>query len=137
MGRHLGQSLSTQDVVRLYADGHSTMAIATALGCSNRTVQVRLQAAGVPMRRRGWPIRQATDHPNWKGDDASYSALHKRVETLRGTPSLCAVCGTTQRRVYHWANLTGHYADPQDYARMCVPCHRRYDAQRVSEGVGL
>lgn len=31
---------------------------------------------------------------------------------------------------FHWANLTGDYADVNDYARMCVPCHRRFDAER-------
>jgi hypothetical protein len=31
---------------------------------------------------------------------------------------------------YEWANLTGSYGDPGDYERMCVTCHRRFDAAR-------
>ncbi len=26
--------------------------------------------------------------------------------------------------------LTGDYANTADYARMCVPCHRKFDAAR-------
>jgi hypothetical protein len=29
-----------------------------------------------------------------------------------------------------WANLTGNYADIDDYERMCVLCHRNFDAAR-------
>ena len=28
---------------------------------------------------------------------------------------------------YDWANLTGHYDDPNDYKRMCRSCHWKYD----------
>jgi len=31
---------------------------------------------------------------------------------------------------YEWCNLTGKYEDIMDYARMCIPCHRKYDKKR-------
>lgn len=54
-----------------------------------------------------------------------------RVDAARGKPSECTQCGTTEARMYHWANLTGNYDDIWDYARMCVPCHRKYDRDRT------
>lgn len=66
-----------------------------------------------------------------------YHTLHRRVRRLRGRPQHCEVCGTTDPAVrYEWANITGNYADPQDYARLCRLCHRFFDGERrrVTEG---
>lgn len=71
----------------------------------------------------------------WKGDEASYSAFHHRVEMRYGRPSRCRQCGTEDSSVtYDWANLTGHYEDPDDYMRMCRSCHRLFDASRRFAG---
>src|SRR6267143_3739147 len=70
-------------------------------------------------------------HPGWKGDEAKYWALHERVRRRRGTPQHCEDCGKSgPGRKYEWANLTGNYADPMDYRRLCTPCHRRFDKSR-------
>jgi hypothetical protein len=54
-----------------------------------------------------------------------------RVGAARGRPSHCSICDTTSSETkYEWANLTGNYQDVNDYARMCVTCHRRFDAAR-------
>jgi transposase len=66
----------------------------------------------------------------WKGDDATYAAFHYRVEACRGKPHYCSACGTMDKNRYEWANLTGKYSDVNDYARMCVSCHRKYDIKR-------
>lgn len=65
----------------------------------------------------------------WRGSEAGYQALHLRVETARGKPQECSQCGSAEGRM-EWANLTGDYTDVNDYARMCVFCHRAYDAAR-------
>jgi len=57
----------------------------------------------------------------------SYGACHYKVRKLRGTPSLCEVCGTTTAKKFEWANLTGNYADINDYKRMCASCHDKFD----------
>jgi hypothetical protein len=73
-------------------------------------------------------------HPFWKGEAATYKAFHLRLYTLRGAERRCNRCGTTDpRRAYDWANLTGHYADLDDYERMCRHCHRRYDRDRRND----
>lgn len=63
-------------------------------------------------------------HPRWKGDSVSYTGAHFRVYRERGQPSECEKCGTSDSsKRYEWANLTGNYADPQDYIRLCTKCH--------------
>ena len=70
-------------------------------------------------------------NPQWKGLNAQYLAFHTRVQRRRGIPKHCTECRLNDpSRKYEWANLTGHYHDPQDYKRLCTPCHRRFDNQR-------
>lgn len=66
----------------------------------------------------------------WKGSEATYAALHYRVEAKRGKPHFCEACGIIGAKRYEWANLTGNYEDVMDYARMCISCHRKYDKIR-------
>lgn len=86
-------------------------------------------------RRHGDPeflaIPAGPTHYRWQGADASYAAKHTRVHKLRGKASAC-VWGCTDAKRYEWANLTGDYDDPYDYASMCISCHRRYDDARRS-----
>ncbi len=108
--------LSTADVVARYGRGESAHAIAQILGCSERTVIMRLDQAGVS--RRKWSARGRT----------SYGSFHRHVRVIRGTPAHCEHCGNTDRSIrYEWANLTGQYADPNDYIRLCKRCHMRFD----------
>lgn len=65
-------------------------------------------------------------HPQWKGNDAGYVALHQRVYARRGKADRC-VWGCVAKR-YDWANLTGDYTDVNDYAMMCRSCHRRFES---------
>jgi len=67
----------------------------------------------------------------WKGESASYKAKHHRVQRLRGRADSC-VWGCKDDFRYEWANLTGNYDDPYDFAAMCVLCHRRYDRARIA-----
>ena len=63
-----------------------------------------------------------------------YIAFHHRVESKKGKPNQCEVCGTIDKnRWYDWANLTGNYNDINDYKRMCVPCHMLYDKKRKED----
>lgn len=52
-------------------------------------------------------------------------ASHYRLYQARGKARRC-VWGCTARR-YEWANLTGDYENPGDYAEMCTSCHHHYD----------
>lgn len=73
--------------------------------------------------------RGANNHM-WRGDSAGYKALHLRVAAQRGKPQKCMECEVSGEGKYEWANLTGRYEDVNDYARMCLPCHRSFDAAR-------
>lgn len=70
------------------------------------------------------------EHHNWKGNKASYDAFHHRVRFMKGEPKKCDVCGSTKKKNYQWANLSGKYHDIFDYKRMCVSCHIKYDFSR-------
>lgn len=74
------------------------------------------------------------NHYAWKGDNASYRSLHRRVEKNRGKANRCEICGLdspSSPKRYQWANLTGKYADINDYKQMCASCHRKYDLGRA------
>lgn len=73
----------------------------------------------------------------WKGEKATYRAIHHWIEKKLGKPDECRECGITgdrgKQRNYHWANLSGKYRrDIKDWARMCVPCHKKFDLRRLS-----
>ena len=69
----------------------------------------------------------------WKGSKASLPAKHAWVVRRLGKPSNCELCGTTEKRMYHWANISGNYLrDVSDYMRLCVPCHKRYDLEKIN-----
>jgi hypothetical protein len=67
---------------------------------------------------------------SWKGLLASVGAIHKWVAVRKGKPAKCEVCGTDKKRTYHWANIDHSYQrNLEDYIRMCVSCHRKYDIE--------
>lgn len=79
--------------------------------------------------------RQGTQHPLWKGENASYSGLHHWVRRHLGTPQECKHCGISGdrgvKRGYHWANISGEYRRTlTDWVRLCVPCHSKFDHSR-------
>lgn len=66
-------------------------------------------------------------------DLAEYKAAHHLVNKMRGKPSHCASCDTSNPNFrYEWANLSGDYKNIFDYVRLCVHCHRQVDARRRS-----
>jgi hypothetical protein len=79
--------------------------------------------------------RTGTAHWNWVGDAAGYQAQHQRLWKARGRADHCA--WGCESSLYDWANLTGDYGDPWDYASMCRSCHVRYDDARRSMEPGF
>lgn len=68
----------------------------------------------------------------WKGEDAVYSTKHMWVRRWFGKPSECEHCGMNEeKRMYHWANISREYRrDREDWIRLCVSCHKKYDLAR-------
>lgn len=73
----------------------------------------------------------------WKGDTASYFAIHQRLKVTRGKASdhSCSECGNRAR---HWAYDNADPFEREDdggrystnlnhYRPMCVSCHRKFD----------
>jgi hypothetical protein len=126
-----------EHIRELYFDRNMSQAeVGAELGVHQLTVSRIMRRVGLVARPAVAREKSfGADHNGWKGDNAGYAACHKRVYVLRGLPLLCEVCGASggTSRGYQWANLTGNYADPYDYSRMCLSCHRRFDIRRRME----
>lgn len=114
---------------QMYTQNHMTiLEIANALGCSFTAVRRALIWFKIPLRRAIPRMQIGAANSRWKGALAGYQAKHLRVQTLRGKPKKCEVCGQDDPTLmYDWANLSGNYDDPSDYKRMCRSCHTTYD----------
>jgi len=121
--------LDDDRLVALYASGLNQDEVAKEIGVSQKVVWRALRRLGVAPHKQAKRSQSGAANSAWVGDAAGYSACHLRVAVARGKPSLCSVCDCTTGR-FEWANLTGRYEDINDYARMCVSCHRRFDNNR-------
>ncbi len=116
------------DVDRLYRAGRTQSEIGKELGLSQKVVWNLMRRHGLAPRTAAKRNQFGPLNHMWKGDTASYTAMHYRLTHRYGQPKVCAECGATDPSLtYDWANLTGNYADISDYRRMCRSCHRRYD----------
>jgi hypothetical protein len=62
------------------------------------------------------------------GNSGTYASLHYWIKSIKGNPKKCEHCGTTNAKVYQWANIDHKYSkNPDDYIRLCVSCHLKYD----------
>ena len=74
-------------------------------------------------------------HPNWKGGNVGYDALHDWVRRKLGYAQRCQHCGEEGQFVNgKWsielANKSGKYLrNLSDWLRLCVKCHRIYDKE--------
>lgn len=67
----------------------------------------------------------------FKGTVNQYMALHHWVNYHLGKPKFCSNCGSEDKNVYHWANISGDYKrDLTDWKRLCVSCHRFLDSYK-------
>lgn len=72
-------------------------------------------------------IKGEANH-SWKGDDVTYSGLHRWIANTFGRLEECEICGTLDAKKYEWANKDHKYRrNKEDWMRVCTRCHRRYD----------
>ena len=71
----------------------------------------------------------------WWKEEVGYHGLHARIYRKLGRPTSCEHCNKKRlvRGKIHWANKSGKYKDElTDWIRLCVPCHKKYDTQRLT-----
>lgn len=112
----------------LYDGGMTQGEIAVKLGVTQQMVWITMRRNGIPARPAVVRDQRGPKNRQWKGDAASYSAAHTRVAKVRGKPSRCEECGTTDpAKQYEWASISRNYTDVNDYRRLCGSCHKRAD----------
>lgn len=73
-------------------------------------------------------------NPNWKGNKIKYPAVHGWLYRNYGQPKICEHCESTNKKMYHWANISNTYKrDRRDWLRLCVSCHKRFDLDKKAE----
>lgn len=122
-------SLPIDEVRNLYDGGMTQTEIADKFGVTQKVLWAFMRRNGIAARVAKKRDQRGIRNSLWKGSEASYAALHLRVQSVRGKPSFCTSCGKTTGR-FEWSNLTGDYGNVNDYVRLCVSCHRRMDAKR-------
>ena len=67
----------------------------------------------------------------WKGDNAGKQAMHDWVKKWKGKANHCEICGSTNKKVFHWANINHLYHRIlEEYISLCPSCHKKYDRDR-------
>lgn len=113
----------------------------------------RVADCSTPILARGWcrlhykrweihGDPEAIVQARGSGDEVGYHAVHKRIQVERGPASEleCLECG---RQARHWAydhgdpdgkseNGLPYSTELEHYVPMCVPCHKRFDLERVA-----
>jgi hypothetical protein len=101
------------------------------MGVSVKVISNAMRRIGIKPRRATKRDQWGQKNHQWRGNKASLSNKHRRLYRILGQPNKCDVCGIDdEEKWYDWENLTGDYDDPSDFARMCRPCHRKYDNSR-------
>jgi hypothetical protein len=128
----MATKLDVKKVKELYEAGYTQTEIAKNMGVSQKVIWRCMKNNNIPARIAAKRNQYGENNSSWKGNDACYSAFHRRLEAKFGKPKKCEVCGADHiNGIYDWANLTGHYEDINDYKRMCRSCHWKYD-ERVN-----
>jgi len=117
-----------EDLESLYfGDFKSQKEIAEVYGTTQKVVFSWFRKLGIKSRIPYKRNQERQNNSSWKGNDATYAALHYRVISAKGRPKKCEICGTTdESKLYDWA-CVGDYKNIDDYKRMCRSCHWKYD----------
>jgi hypothetical protein len=101
--------------------------------CSKSCSSQSMHAKGLARAASG------PEHHRWTGENASYSASHRRIYAARGKADHCenrpsVGCWSVK---YEWAHIHGtDIADPRNYRSLCKTCHQTYDGLYGENHVG-
>lgn len=107
-----------------YADGKTQSELAKELSITQKVVWNLMRRHGITARIAAKRDQRGEKNSSWKGHDASYKAMHLRVRSIRGEPTVCSACG---RGAADWASISKDYANPFDYVSLCRSCHSKMD----------
>lgn len=125
--------IDDKKVSDLYLSGMTKIEVADELSTTRKVIEKSMHRSGTKARKAFKRNQMGKNNHMWKGDKAGYSCLHKRLHRKYGKACKCEVCGTTdKRKSYDYANLTGNYADENDYKQMCRSCHWKYDGKIIN-----
>ncbi len=69
-------------------------------------------------------------NPMWK-DKPNYDTVHVWINRHYGKADHCSFDSSHKSKGYEWANISGSNSrDINDYAQLCLKCHRHYDLIR-------
>ena len=72
----------------------------------------------------------------WKGENASYEAIHMWVRKHWGKANHCEVCSGENARRYDWCNWGKEYKRVRgDWGQLCPSCHKKYDIALIRERI--
>ena len=113
----------------LYEKGMTQEEVAISLGTTQKVICNVFKRNHYKCRVAKKRNQYGSNNSSWVGSRAKYATLHKRVESLKGRPKYCEICGTHDPLIrYEWANVSGDYYDIENgYKRMCIKCHRKFD----------
>lgn len=88
-------------------------------------------------------------HPNWKGGNTCYIAMHAWLRINFGKADKCENknCKIIKPKRFEWALIRGkkHSHNRKNYIQFCISCHRKYDyngreltethKQKIKDGV--
>jgi hypothetical protein len=67
-------------------------------------------------------------NPSWKGDLASYSAIHKWLNSHYVKKNICEFCGLKTKTEFALKRTLINYSrNHKDYWQLCSSCHKNYD----------
>lgn len=131
------------EVAALTKQGLSAEAIGKLFGVAKPTVLRYRKRIGVVAGSRQLLCPKKEKSPNWKGDNVVVETLRRRRRQKKGPARYCEECNITNTNTrYIWCNLTGNYADFNDYKSMCCKCnyaylHKKEAKQHQSVYVGV
>lgn len=101
------------------------------LGCKKQfeTYQRKQQFCSLECRDVNFTQRKAECANAWKGDKASYSAIHKWIAYTFEKLDACEHCKINTN--LDWANKSGRYLrEREDWLVLCRKCHKKYDMMK-------
>jgi hypothetical protein len=117
-----------EELAARYNSGMSQAEVGATYGVTQKVIHGWMRKLDIPARVPVKRNQSGASNSSWRGDEATYAALHYRVYVARGKPKHCEHCGKTSPSArYEWANVSGNYADIHDYIRLCKKCHIHFD----------